>query len=270
MNEEFRREREASIQGYRTDSELQEASRRFLVESVRARYSYNFDWLGRPIIQYPQDIVAVQELVWRVRPDLIIETGIAHGGSLVLSASLLALLELCDAAEAARVVDPRRPTRRVLGVDIDIRRHNREAIEAHPMRHRIDMIEGSSIDPAVVARVREVAARHERVMVFLDSNHTHEHVLAELEAYADLTSQGSYCCVFDTVVDDLPEGGVTDRPWGRGNNPKTAAREFLRRLQTSARNGSDGRPLRFEPDRSLDDKLQVTVAPEGYLRRLPT
>lgn len=268
MNQEFLRERESSIQKYRADAELQRAAQAFLLASVRARYSYNFDWLSRPIIQYPQDIVAVQEIIWRVQPDLIIETGIAHGGSLVLSASMLALLDYCEAAAAGTTLDPRRSARQVLGIDIDIRPHNREAIESHPLAGQIRMIEGSAIDPAVVGRVHEIAAGFRRVLVFLDSNHTHEHVLAELEAYAPLASVDSYCCVFDTVVEDLPEGMFADRPWGRGNNPKTAVAEYLRRLAAQPRAGSDGAPLRFERDHLLEDKLLVTVAPEGYLRRL--
>lgn len=268
MNQEFRRERESSIETYRSDAQLQRAAQDFLLASVRARYSYNFDWLSRPIIQYPQDIVAVQEVIWRVQPDLVIETGIAHGGSLVLSASMLALLDYCEAAAAGTTLDPRRSRRQVLGIDIDIRPHNKEAIERHPLAGHIRMIQGSAIDPAVVAQVHEAARGYRRVLVFLDSNHTHEHVLAELEAYAPLTSVDSYCCVFDTVVEDLPEGMFADRPWGRGDNPKTAVREYLRRLADQPRAGSDGTPLRFEPDRMLEDKLLVTVAPEGYLRRV--
>jgi cephalosporin hydroxylase len=268
MNQPFRRERESSIQAYRSDADLQRAAQAFLLASVKARYSYNFDWLSRPIIQYPQDIVAVQEIIWQVQPDLVIETGIAHGGSLVLSASMLALLDYCEAATAGTTLDPRRSRRQVLGIDIDIRPHNRQAIEAHPLAGLIRMVQGSAVDPGVVAQVREAAAGFQRVLVFLDSNHTHEHVLAELEAYAPLTSLDSYCCVFDTVVEDLPEGMFSDRPWGRGNNPKTAVREYLRDLAAHPRTGSDGTPLRFEPDRMLEDKLLVSVAPEGYLRRV--
>lgn len=268
MNQEFRRERESSIAGYRADAPLQEAARTFFLASARARYSYNFDWLSRPVIQYPQDIVAVQELVWKVRPDLIVETGIAHGGSLVLSASLLALLDYCDAAGEGRTLDPRCTRRKVLGIDIDIRPHNRAAIEAHPLAHHIQMLQGSSIDPGVVEQVRAVARRHDRVLVFLDSNHTHEHVLAELQAYAPLTSPGSYCCVFDTVVDDMPDGMFPNRPWGPGNNPKTAVRAFMQQLEDQPRTAIDGAPLRFAPDRGLEDKLLLTVAPEGYLQRI--
>ncbi len=238
------------------DSKLKEAAAAFMEASIAARYSYNFSWLGRPVIQYPQDMVAVQELVWRVRPDLIIETGIAHGGSLVLSASMLALLDYCDAARSGETLDPRAARRRVVGVDIEIRPHNRAALETHPLRHRMELIEGSSIAPDVVERVRALAAEHETVMVFLDSNHAHDHVLAELRAYAPLVSTGSFCVVFDTVVEDLPARLVGNRPWGRGDNPKTAVHAFL------AENAD------FEIDREMENKLMITVAPDGYLRRV--
>lgn len=225
---------------------LRNAAGAFMRESTQPKYSYNFSWLGRPIIQYPQDIVAMQELIWALKPDLVIETGIAHGGSLILWASLLELGAACGGPETARVI----------GVDIEIRAHNRAAIEAHPMHKRITMIEGSSVDPAVIAEVADAAAGHERVLVCLDSNHTHAHVLAELEAYAPLTSVGSYCVVFDTVIEDLPADMFPDRPWGPGNNPKTAVHEYL------------GSHPEFEIDRAVENKLLVTVAPDGYLRRL--
>lgn len=233
-----------------------DAAARFTRESIGPQYSYNFSWMGRPIIQYPQDIAAMQELVWSVRPDLIIETGIAHGGSLILSASLLALLDLTDAIEAGRTLDPGKPARTVVGVDIDIRQHNRAAIEAHPMANRIRMIQGSSIAPEVVDQVRAIASGAQRVMVLLDSNHTHDHVRAELEAYAPLTSVGSYCVVFDTVVEDLPAEMFPDRPWGPGDNPKTAVWDYLKDHPE------------FEIDHAIDNKLLISVAPHGYLRRL--
>ncbi len=227
----------------------------FMRATIIQRYSYKFAWLGRPIIQYPQDIVAMQELVWSIKPDLIIETGIAHGGSLMLSASLLALLDMCEAIEA-RETDPHHSRRKVLGVDIDIRAHNRAAIEAHPLASRIQMIQGSSVAPEIVAQVHAVAANYRRVLVCLDSNHTHNHVLAELEAYAPLTSVGSYCVVFDTVIEDLDPGMFPDRPWGPGNSPKTAVREYLKSHPE------------FQADVSIDHKLLISVAPDGYLKRV--
>lgn len=237
------------------DDTLALRSHEWTIASQPFRYSYHFTWLGLPIIQYPTDIVATQELIWQVKPDLVIETGIARGGSLVLSASMLALLEMAEARESGIPIDPRSPRRMVLGLDIEIREHNRQAIESHPLSDRILMIEGSSVDPEVVARVRKVASQHSRVMVLLDSNHTHEHVLAELEAYAPLVSSGSYCVVFDTIIEDLPAAMFPERPWGPGDNPRTAVREFL------------ATHSEFAADTTIDDKLLISVAPEGYLLR---
>jgi cephalosporin hydroxylase len=228
------------------DKELARAAREFTVASIVGRYSYNFSWLGRPIIQYPQDIVAMQELIWSVKPDLIIETGIAHGGSLIFSASMLELNSVCGGPSDAFV----------LGIDIDIRSHNRAAIEAHPLARRIRMVQGSSIDPEIIAQTAAVARDRNRVMVCLDSNHTHDHVLSELEAYAALTSVGSYCVVFDTVVEDLPADMYPERPWGPGNNPKTAVWEYLKQHPG------------FEVDERMNHKLMVSVAPSGYLKRV--
>jgi len=224
--------------------------------SIPERYSYNFAWLSRPIIQYPQDIVAMQELIWSVKPDLILETGIAHGGSLILSASILALLDYADAQQAGGVLNPAKPKRSVLGLDIEIRAHNRAAIEAHPMANRIEMIQGSSIAPEIIAQVHARAKHAGRILIFLDSNHTHDHVLAELEAYAPLTSAGSYCVVFDTIVEDLPGGLYPDRPWDKGNNPKTAVWEYLKSHPE------------FEIDKDIEAKLLITVAPDGFLKRV--
>jgi cephalosporin hydroxylase len=202
--------------------------------------------MGRPIIQYPQDILAMQELIWTVQPDLIIETGIAHGGSLIFSASMLELNAACGGPKDAEVV----------GVDIDIRSHNREAIEAHPMSRRITMIQGSSVAPEIVAQVHAKAQGKKRVLISLDSNHTHEHVLAELLAYAPLTSAGSYCIVFDTLIDDMPADMFRDRSWGPGNNPKTAVWEYLKSHPE------------FQIDKQIDHKLLISVAPDGYLKRV--
>jgi cephalosporin hydroxylase len=265
---EFERLVTQNIEGLHRDKALQTLSNDWLVATLPHRYSYNFGWLGRPIIQYPQDMVALQELIWRIKPDLIVETGIAHGGSLILSASMLALLDYCDAVQSGTTLDPKSVHRRVLGIDIDIRPHNRAAIEAHPLAHRIDMIQGSSIDPAIVAQVHAAATPHKRILIILDSNHTHEHVLAELEAYAPLTSPGSYCIVFDTVVEDIPEGMFPDRPWGKGDNPKTAVWEYLRRLKIENRVAVDGEPLAFDIDEAMQAKLLITVAPSGFLRRI--
>jgi len=228
------------------NADLKASAAAFMTASTAPKYSYNFSWLGRPIIQYPQDIVAMQELIWTLQPELIVETGIAHGGSLIFSASMLELNAACGGPVDARV----------LGVDIDIRAHNRAAIEAHPMSRRIDMIQGSSLAAEVIAQVHAAAAGKSRVLVCLDSNHTHAHALAELEAYAPLTSVGSYCVVFDTIIEDLPAGMYPDRPWGPGDNPKTAVHEYLRSHPE------------FSIDHDMDHKLLISVAPSGYLRRV--
>ncbi len=242
----FEQEIEGRLVRSGQDKPLKEAAAKFTTASIRSQYSYNFSWLGRPIIQYPQDMVAMQELIWSLRPDLIIETGIAHGGSLIFSASMLELNAACGGPAEAQVV----------GVDIDIRPHNRAAIEAHPMFRQITMIEGSSVAPEVVSEVGALAAGRRCVLVCLDSNHTHAHVLGELTAYAPLTSIGSYCVVFDTVIEDLPADMYPDRPWGPGNNPKSAVRESLKGHSE------------FQIDKRIDHKLLISVAPDGYLRRV--
>lgn len=254
--QQFAQERRQQIAGYSRDTAFTAQSQAWLEASMRRRYVYNYDWLGRPIIQYPQDMVAMQELVWSTRPDLIIETGIAHGGSLVLSASLLAMLDYCDAVQVGAELEPKASKRKVLGLDIDIRSHNRAAIEAHPLAHKIDIVQGSSISPEVIAKVQAYARDYQRIMVCLDSNHTHEHVLAELRAYAPLTTLGCYCVVFDTFVEDMPADLFPDRPWVPGDNPKTAVWEYLKTHNE------------FEIDKSIQHKLQITVAPDGYLKRV--
>ena len=244
--EQFEREcaEEIIVQG--ADIAMVDASRAWVSQANAHKYSYHFSWLGRPVIQYPQDMMAMQEIIWRVQPDLIIETGIAHGGSLIFSASMLELNAACGGSAGAEVV----------GVDIDIRAHNRAAIEAHPLSRRIVMIEGSSIAGDVVAQVKAKALGKQRVLVFLDSNHTHDHVLAELQHYAGLVSVGSYCVVFDTIIEDLPANAFPDRSWGRGSNPKTAVHEFLALHRE------------FQIDTAVDAKLLISVAPNGYLRRI--
>jgi cephalosporin hydroxylase len=252
----FEKEVKQRIDAIGQNEELKSFANNFMKASITPKYSYNFSWQGRPIIQYPQDMAAMQELIWSIKPDLIIETGIAHGGSLIFSASMLALLDMCDAIEAGEKLDPKNSRRKVLGIDIDIRVHNRAAIEAHPMASRIQMIQGSSIAPEVIEKVRAVATNYSRVLVYLDSNHTHEHVLAELQAYAPLVSKGSYCVAFDTVVEDMPKELSGELPWGPGNNPKTAVWEYLKTHPE------------FEIDKSIEHKLLITVAPDGYLKRV--
>jgi cephalosporin hydroxylase len=237
---QFIEERIQRIRRNKSNSPLKAAADSFNVASNTAQYSYNFSWMGRPIIQYPQDMIAMQELIWEIKPDLIIETGIAHGGSLIFYASLL---ELIGNGE-------------VLGIDIDIREHNRQEIEAHPMFKRIRMIQGSSISPEIARQVKKLAEGKQKIMVCLDSNHTHEHVLQEMELYAPLVTPGSYIVVFDTIVEDLPDDYLPGRAWSKGDNPKTAVREFLK-THTD-----------FEIDTDIDNKILVSVAPQGYLKRI--
>lgn len=238
--ERFAAEVEANIDGLHEDQDVQALSRIWLREITRHKYAYNFRWMGRPIIQFPQDMIAMQELIWNIQPDLIIETGVAHGGSALYYASLLELLG---------------GDGYVLGVDIDIRAHNRTEIERHPMSKRLRLIQGSSIDPETVRQVAEHVRGKQRVLVVLDSNHTHEHVLAELQAYSPFVTRDSYLVVYDTLLEDMPEDlQASDRPWGRGNNPKTAVHQFL------------GENDRFEIDKRIVSKLLITVAPDGYLR----
>jgi cephalosporin hydroxylase len=227
------------IQAQADNAEFQHLSRAWMDQAQKLRYSYHFRWMGRPIIQYPGDILAMQELIWSIQPDVIVETGIAHGGSVVFYASML---ELIGKGE-------------VIGIDIDIRPHNRSAIESHPMMKRIRLIEGSSLSPEIAAEIIAATA-NKRVMVVLDSNHTHEHVLRELELYAPLVSVGSYCVVMDTVVEDMPEELFGDRPWGNGNNPKTAVHSWLKAHPE------------FSIDHAIDARLALSVAPDGYLRRI--
>jgi cephalosporin hydroxylase len=239
--DDFETRKAEKIRAQGADGALKDLSRQWMLATFKHSYTYHFSWMGRPIIQFPQDVLALQEILWNVKPDLVVETGIAHGGSLVFHASMLELI-----GGGGRVV----------GVDIDIREPNRRAIESHPMSRRISMIQGSSTDPGTVQKVRDLAAGAGRILVVLDSNHTHEHVLAELRAYSPLVRAGSYVVVCDTSIEDAPAELFRDRPWGPGNNPKTAVREFLRTTD------------RFEVDRELEDKLLITVCPEGYLRCL--
>ena len=239
MMSDFEERNRTTIAQMHGDVALESLTRDWFVASVKHGYAHHFTWLGRPIIQYPQDIIAMQEIIWRTRPDLIVETGVAHGGSLVFYASMLELL----GGDGL-----------VVGVDVEIRSHNRAAIETHPMSKRIGLIEGSSTDEAVLRQVRERARGRQRVLVTLDSSHTHEHVRQELQVYSPLIKKDGYLVVFDTVIEEMPDGSIQDRPWGRGNSPGTAVQAFL--------SSNDG----FVVDREIDGKLLITAAPGGYLK----
>lgn len=231
---------------YQNNKALQKAWQNFHKQLVKAQYAYNFFWLGIPILQAPQDLHAMQEIVWEVKPDLIIETGIAWGGSIIFSASMLLLLEQCGKIKKGDVI----------GIDIDIHPHNKKAILEHPLAEKIVMFEGSSIDRRIIRKVTRIAKNKKRVLVCLDSDHTHKHVLAELRAYSPLVSVDSYCIVEDTGIEDLPPEETSDRPWGKGNNPKTAVKQFLKENKN------------FKIDKTIDSKLILTGSPDGYLKRI--
>lgn len=237
----FSKEVARNIEKLGASRELQEAGMEFLCQSSKLKYSYNFSWMGLPIIQFPQDIVAMQELLWKVKPDAVVEAGIGRGGSLVFYASMMEMMGIQSGE--------------VIGIDIDIRSHNRHAIEQHPMSKRIRLIEGSSTDSDTVSRVKACIGSRRQIMVCLDSMHTHAHVLAELRLYSPLVTSGSYLVVFDTCIEDMPADFFPDRPWGRGNNPYTAVQEFLKETRD------------FEADHTIPDKLLITTARSGYLRK---
>lgn len=243
----FSDEVKSRVSSYQKNPDVKIATQQFIENLLENKYSYNFAFLGVPIIQFPQDI---QEIIWEVKPDLIIETGVAHGGSLILSASMLCHLDVMEG------LDPRQSHRKVIGVDIDIRTHNRKALDDHPLRFKLELNEGSSIDPEIIQHLRSHAHSVDRVTVLLESNHTHEHVLAELNAYADLVSVGSCCIVFDTVIEDLPAGSCPDRPRDVGKNPKTAVHDWLKAHPE------------FEIDNDIDNKLLISAAPGGYLKQI--
>lgn len=243
-------ERNERIKRQGENKSLKVASQEWLNIANATQYSYNFEFMGRPIIQYPHDIVQIQELIFQVKPDLIIETGIAHGGSVVMSGSFMALLDIAEGK------DPHESNRKVLAIDIDIRSHNHDALKQHPIFFKMQLIEGSSIDPDVIRQVRSISSNYKKIMVILDSNHTHDHVLHELNAYSSLVSVDSYCIVFDTVIENLPIGSFPDRPWDKGNNPMSAIDSWL------------PENANFQIDKMIDDKLQVSVGPRGYLKKI--
>ena len=241
------------MKNFKSKKKLNYFADNFMNESMKFKYSYNFTWLDRPIIQYPQDIIAIQEIIWKVKPDLIIETGIAHGGSLVLSASMLSLIDYCEAIKNGKKIDFKK--RKVVGIDIDIRKHNRIALEKHPLRSKMTLIEGSSIEKKIYDKVSKIVKKHKKIMVFLDSNHTHDHVFKELELYAKFVSKKSYCVVFDTVIEDLDPKTISNRPWDKGNSPWTALKKFIKKDR------------KFIIDKNIQKKLLITVCKDGYLLR---
>lgn len=249
----FKEEVNKRIANNKNNIKLRKISSEFIKESINEKYSYNFSWLGRPVIQYPQDILALQEIFWKVKPDLIIETGIAHGGSIIFSASIMALLDLIENEKEQINYTFKR---KVLAIDIDIRKHNKKAINDHPLSQNIILLEGSSISDDIIQKVYKIASNFKNILVILDSNHEHEHVLKELQIYSKLVGIGSYCVVFDTVIEELPNNYFKDRNWKAGNSPKTAVSEFLKDNNN------------FKIDKDIQNKLLITVASDGYLKKI--
>ncbi len=220
------------------DEELQKLALELIEKSDKHYHAYQWTWLDLPIIQSTEDILAAQELVWKVKPDVIIETGIAWGGSIVFYASLLQLIG----------------KGKIVGIDVALPQKNIDKIMSYPFSDRIELIQGSAVDQSIV----DLAASHikegQTVMLMLDSNHTHEHVLKELEMYSHLVTKDSYIIVSDTIVEDIPTQEHRPRPWGPGDNPKTAVNAFLK--------GND----RFVLDEYYNNKILVTFDKGGYLR----
>ena len=252
----FNIETNSNISKMSKDKHLKKLSNQWVEAVTPYKWAYNFKYLGVPAIQFPNDIWGIQEIIWSVKPDLIIETGIAHGGSLIFSSSMLNLIDLSEAIEKNIKIDPLNSKRKVIGIDIDIREHNKNAIKNHPFSNKIKLIEGSSISNDVFKKVKEIVSRYKTILVILDSNHSHEHVYKELNFYAHLVTKNSYCIVLDTLIEDMPDEFFKDRPWGKGNNPKTAVYDFLKTNTC------------FKIDDLVCSKLQITVAPHGFLKRI--
>lgn len=240
----FDKEKLIRINKNKINSKFNRASKNFLLESIKPKYTYNFSWLGVPIIQLPQDIHQLQEIIWKVKPNLIIETGIAHGGSLVLSASLLAILNM-----------QKKEKRKVIGIDTDLRVHNKSILDKHFMKKFITYVNGSSTDKKVLNKIKKISKNYKKILVILDSNHTHDHVLNELNLYSQLVSKNSYCIVFDTVINEMPNNYYNDRDWDKSNNPMTAISEFLKKNKN------------FEIDKKIDNKLMISMAKNGFLKK---
>ncbi len=241
---EFNDEKKIRIKKNQVIKKFQRASSNFLLESIKQKYSYNFTWMGVPIIQIPQDMYQIQEIIWDVKPDLIIETGIAHGGSLIFNASMLAILNSFEQKK-----------RKVIGIDIDLRKHNKDILNKHFLKKYIQTIDGSSIDTKIFKKIKKISEKFKKILVILDSNHTHEHVLGELNLYSQIVSKNSYCIVFDTIIHDMPNDFYPDRDWDKKKNPMTAVNKFLNKNK------------KFEIDLEINNKLMITMAKNGYLRK---
>ena len=223
------------------DKKIFQQSKDLIYNLDQYDYSYLWTWMGIPIIQLPADIMATQEVIWKTKPDIIIETGVARGGSVLFMASILEMMG----------------NGQVIGVDIDIRKHNRESIEAHPMSKRVTLIEGGSVDDSILKQVRANIPDGARVMVVLDSDHSRDHVLEECRAYGPMVTKDCYMVVADTLVGHLDEKEAPQnrsQVWYKGNDPLTALQEYM--LESD----------RFEIDLEINGKLVLSSSPGGYLR----
>ena len=247
----FKKEKKNRIKSYK-NSDLENYAKTFFKESIIDKYSYNFTWMNLPIIQYPQDILKLQEIIWKIKPDLVIETGVAHGGSIILSASLLRMIDYDDFISGKKNISKRKS----IGIDIDIRKHNLNEIKKNPYFNVIHLLEGSSISTRIKRKVYKIAKNFKKILLLLDSNHTHKHVLKELEFYTPLISKGSYCIVYDTFINDLENSLFKNKHWSKQKNPKTAVIEFLRKNKN------------FKIDTQINNQLLITSARDGYLKKI--
>ena len=248
--------KEILIQG--KDKEMLNLTKKWMERAGKLKYSYHFEWMGRPIIQHPQDMIAAQQLIWDVKPDLIIETGIARGGSLIFYASLLELISQSGKNKKAKV----------LGIDIEIRKNNLRYIKEHPMFKRINLIEGPSTNKKIYEKVYKFSKKFKKIMVFLDSNHTGKHVFDELEIYAKLVTKNSYCIVFDTIIEDLPKVYGKNRSWGKNDNPKSALKKYLKKINQKSFFDLKKQKINFKIDKTIESQILISVAPGGFLKRL--
>lgn len=237
---DFQEWRKKLLASQSKDIQFKDSSSNWMQLAVDNKYSYQFDWLGVPIIQMPEDLILFQDIVYKTQPDLIIETGVARGGSVVFWASIQ---KLCGI------------TGKVLGVDIEIRQHAKNAIFDSNFKDEIHLIEGSSVEDQVVNQVKNYVSQHKKIMVVLDSNHTHEHVLSELEIYSKFVTKDCFMLVLDTVIDDLNID--PDRSWGPGSSPKSAVKEFM------SKNSEE-----FIHEQSYENRALLSVAPYGYWRKI--
>ena len=261
-NQKHKKFVQKNIQNIGKNKEFLKNSVKWLKQANKLNYTYNFSWLSRPMIQLPTDMYALQEIIWKVKPDLIIETGVAHGGSIIHSASFLSILNYIDILKKKKKIK-----RKVIGIDIDIRKHNKLEIQKHPLYNLIELRTGSSVDDKMVKEIYKIAKNFRKIIVILDSNHSHDHVYKELLAYSRLVNKGSYCIVWDAGIEDYSKKFKFNRPWGKGDNPRTAVHQFLKDINKKKLKDLKGRNLNFKIDKSIDNKIVITSSGDGFLLR---